>query len=415
MTISRSLTLLAAAASAVLAGCDTEKVIAVPSAAASTQLFASYVAIGNSISAGFQSGGIIDSTQQESFADLLAQAAGTRYAYPSIFPPGCPPPIVNFQTGALYGGQSSTSCGLRSVTKLNAILNNVAVPGAAVADLTAPTTASSNVLTTLILGGQTQISKALQANPTFVTVEIGNNDVLPAALTGVPIPVAGVSPGITPVASFITSYKTAIDSLTAARPKLKGALFGVFNVTLIGALFPIDSVIDNPTTLGLEVDAAAGTAITYAPSCVNSGALMSLDVLPLIRAHQYPPVLSCTDTSAFTLDVNKQMLFVGTVQAYNAYIQAKADSIGFIYFDPNPLLVQLRAVDSIPPVPNFLSATRPFGSFITLDGIHPSALAHQMIAAALIAKIDSAYGVTGLKGPSVAVARPSGTGRASSP
>lgn len=393
MTISRRLVLFVAASAVVLAACDTEKVVGVPSSAASAQLFASYVALGNSITAGFQSGGILDSTQQQSFAYLLAHAAGTRYAYPAIGKPGCPPPIVNFQTGALYGGFPPNTCGLRDPTKLNAILNNVAVPGAAVADLTSLSTTSSNVLTTLILGGTTQIAKALQANPTFVTVEIGNNDVLPAALSGVPVPTAGVSPGITPVASFISSFGTAIDSLTKAQPKLKGVLFGVFNVTLIGALFPIDSAINDPV-IGFEVNAAAGHTITYAPDCVNSGALLSIEVLPLINAGTVPPVIGCGDTDPFTLDVNKQRLFVGTIQAYNAYIQAKADSIGFIYFDPNPLLVQLRAVDSIPPVPNFASATRPFGSFITLDGIHPSGAAHQLIAAALIAKIDSTYGTS---------------------
>jgi lysophospholipase L1-like esterase len=393
MTISRSLTVFAAASAVGLAGCATEQVVGVPSNTATAQLFASYVAIGNSISAGFQSGGIIDSTQQESFADLLAHAAGTRYAYPSIAKPGCPPPIVNFQTGALYGGYTSTTCGLRSPGSLTAILNNVAVPGAAVADLTSLSTANSNALTTLILGGTTQIAKALQANPTFVTVEIGNNDVLAAALSGVPFPTAGVSPGITPLANFTASYATAIDSLTSANPKLKGVLFGVFNVTLVGALFPIDSAINDPI-IGFEVNTAAGHTITYAPDCVNSGALMSIDVLPLIRAGTYPPVIGCGDTDPFTLDANKQELFVGTITAYNAYIQAKADSIGFIYFDPNPLLANLRAVDSIPAVPNFASATHPFGSFITLDGIHPSAAAHQLIAAALIAKIDSAYGAT---------------------
>src|SRR5262249_50083340 len=150
------------------------------------------------ITAGYQSGGITDSTQRESFAAILAQAAGTRYAYPSLVPPGCPPPIVNFQTGARLGNGTATTCFLRNPQTLSNILNNVAVPGAAVADLAEPTTSASNPLTTLILGGKTQIEKAIAAAPTFVTVEIGNNDVLPAALSGVPIPVAGVSPGITP-------------------------------------------------------------------------------------------------------------------------------------------------------------------------------------------------------------------------
>jgi lysophospholipase L1-like esterase len=384
---------ISALAVVALTACDSEKIVTRPATSLNTGLFRSYVAIGNSITAGYQSGGITDSTQQESFADLLAHAAGTRYAYPSFSAPGCPPPIVNFQTGARLGGQSGSFCALRDPSKVSGILNNVAVPGAAVVDLTASTTANSNPLTTFILGGKTQIQKALDASPSFVTVEIGNNDVLPAALTGVPVPTAGLSPGITPVDSFVVQYARAINALKSAQPKLKGVLLGVFNVTLIGALFPIDSAIDDPV-IGFEVNAAAGHAITYAPDCVHSGALLSLEVLPLIASGQVPPIIGCGDTDPFTLDQNKIALFVGTVQAYNAYIQVKADSIGFVYMDPNPLLVQLRAIDSIPAVPNFASATRPFGSFITLDGIHPSAAAHQMIAAAMIAKIDSAYGVS---------------------
>jgi lysophospholipase L1-like esterase len=301
---------------------------------------------------------------------------------------------VNFQTGARLGNGTAATCAYRDPTKVNAILNNVAVPGSAVADLTSRADSTSNALSLLVLGGKTQIQRALDASPTFVTVEIGNNDVLPAALTGSPIPNAQVqSPGITAPDSFIARYARAINQLTAARPKLKGVLLGVFNVTLIGALFPIDSVINNPF-LGGAVDAAAGHAIAYAPDCVNSGALLSLEVLPLIAAGQFPPTIGCGNTDAFTLNQFKLTLFVGAVQVYNAYIHAKADSIGFAYMDPNPLLAGLRAVDSIPPYPNFASPTHPFGSYITLDGIHPSALAHQLIAATMIAKIDSAYGVS---------------------
>jgi lysophospholipase L1-like esterase len=376
-----------------LAACDSEKIVLPAATPLNTGLFKSYVAIGNSITAGFQSGGILDSTQQESFAALLAHAAGTRYAYPALLAPGCPPPLVNFQTGARLLNGSATTCLGRDPSKVNAILNNVAVPGAAVADLTAFTTSNSNALTTFILGGKTQVQKALDAAPTFVTVEIGNNDVLPAALTGVPVPTPGLSPGITPVDSFTIQYARAINALTSARPKLKGVLLGVFNVTLIGALFPIDSVINDPV-INFEVNAAAGHTITYAPNCVNSGALLSIEVLPLIRSGAVPPVIGCGNTDPFTLNQAKIGLFVGTIQAYNAYIHKKADSVGFAFMDPNPLLVQLRAVDSIPAVPNFASATRPFGSFITLDGIHPSAAAHQLIAAAMMAKIDTVYGVS---------------------
>src|SRR6185436_602941 len=67
-------------------------------------IFQSYVALGNSITAGFQSDGINDSTQSRSYAVLLARQMGTRFAYPSLVNPGCRPPIANFTTQARVGG-----------------------------------------------------------------------------------------------------------------------------------------------------------------------------------------------------------------------------------------------------------------------------------------------------------------------
>src|SRR5689334_16982535 len=56
-------------------------------------LFERYVSIGNSITAGFQSGGILDSTQQQSYAVLLAHAMHSPFFVPSLRFPGCPNPI----------------------------------------------------------------------------------------------------------------------------------------------------------------------------------------------------------------------------------------------------------------------------------------------------------------------------------
>src|SRR5881394_3084479 len=71
-------------------------------------MFASYVSLGNSITSGYQSGGINDSTQQRAYPVLMAQQMHTRFAYPSLYLRGCAPPIVNFLTQARYGGGTST-------------------------------------------------------------------------------------------------------------------------------------------------------------------------------------------------------------------------------------------------------------------------------------------------------------------
>src|SRR6266478_8696463 len=65
-------------------------------------LFNRYVSMGNSITAGFQSGGINDSTQSQSYAVLLAHAMRSPFFVPLLGKPGCPPPYTNVFTGARY-------------------------------------------------------------------------------------------------------------------------------------------------------------------------------------------------------------------------------------------------------------------------------------------------------------------------
>src|ERR1041384_1608439 len=100
MTIRR----ISLAAGLVLAavGCSNEDLFtpAVP-AYTGGAMFQRYVAMGNSITAGFQSGGINDSTQQRSYAVLLAAAmGGDPFYYPSLTTPGCPAPYTNIFTQA---------------------------------------------------------------------------------------------------------------------------------------------------------------------------------------------------------------------------------------------------------------------------------------------------------------------------
>src|SRR5947207_2760656 len=76
---------VAVASLALAASCETTKRdVFGPDAPATGEIFKSYVAIGNSITAGYQSGGINDSTQRQSYARLLALSMGTQYHYASL-------------------------------------------------------------------------------------------------------------------------------------------------------------------------------------------------------------------------------------------------------------------------------------------------------------------------------------------
>src|SRR3954471_3284414 len=225
-TVRSALVLGAAAAVVACTGDDASKKVLGPQLTGENAIFQNYVAIGNSITAGYQSGGINDATQRQSYAFLLAQQMGTRYAYPSLAGVGCPPPIINFQTQARPTGTTGTTCALRSAATAE-LLNNVAVPGATSFDPTSNSTTASNALTQFILGGKTQVQKALDLMPTFATIWIGNNDVLaPAAQDGRTAAIAT----ITNQTTFNANIDKIVDPLKAQNASLSGVLIGVVNV-----------------------------------------------------------------------------------------------------------------------------------------------------------------------------------------
>ncbi|GAC1653395.1 MAG: SGNH/GDSL hydrolase family protein [Gemmatimonadaceae bacterium] len=366
-------------------------------------LFYRYVALGNSITAGFQSGGINDSTQRESYAYYVAQAAATRYAYASLAKPGCPPPIANFVTQQRVGPPINPPCALRDVTKATATLNNVAVPGANVAD---PTSRAGNsvedALATFILGGETQVERALETRPTFVSVWLGNNDILIPGLTGLLTPTPSISPGLPDPAVFKASLDATLTALTTGAPGLRGVLIGVVDVSNAPVLFPAQALQNPAFKAGL--DQGAGTTLTIDPNCSTApglGSRISLRLIAEIRAGNHPPYIGCRKNSIpgtlvgdiFVLDVEEQAALTATVATINANIQSKATALKWAYVDVNPVLVDLRASGAIPPVPILNSPNAPFGEFVSLDGVHPARKAHQKVANLIIQAIKATYNI----------------------
>lgn len=362
-------------------------------------MFQSYVALGNSITAGYQSGGISDSTQRQGYAFLLAQDMGTRFDYPAFAKPGCPPPYIDI-FGDRPTGTTGSTCALRSNT--TAYLNNVAVPGATSFDFTAASAAGTNALTSFILAGSSQVTRALQAKPTFVTVWDGNNDVLGPATTGI-ISNNG-TPLYTPPAVFATNFNKAVDSLVQGAPGLKGVLIGVVQVAGAPIFVRGDTIFNNPAIQG-AINQITGKTVTVLPNCATavSGAslIVLMPMLGQIKAGVLPPYISCVAGQpqapigdVLVLDPAEQATIGATVAAYNQTIQQKATSLGWAYFDPNTALAQLRAAGQIPNYPNFSKPTSGYGTYISLDGVHPAAAAHKLIANALVTLINSTYQTT---------------------
>ena len=373
--------------------------VVTPQFTGNNAIFKSYVALGNSITAGYQSGGITDSTQRQSYAYLLAQDMATRFAYPAFSKPGCPPPYIDI-FGDRPTGTTGGTCALRSST--TATLNNVAVPGATSFDFTASSAVGTNALTSFILAGSSQVTRALQAKPTFVTVWDGNNDVLGPATTG--IIMNGATPLFTPPALFAQNFNTTIDSLTNGAPGLKGVLIGVVQVAAAPIFVRGDTIFNNPLIQG-AINQITGKTVTVLPNCATavSGAslIVLMPMLSQIKAGVLPPYISCVAGQpqppigdVLVLDPAEQATIAATVTAYNQAIQQKATSLGWSYFDPNTALAQLAAAKQIPAYPNFTKPTAGYGTYISLDGVHPAAAAHKLIANELITLINSTYSTT---------------------
>ncbi|HYK09869.1 MAG TPA: SGNH/GDSL hydrolase family protein [Gemmatimonadales bacterium] len=369
-------------------------------------LFARYVSMGNSITAGFQSAGINDSTQRLAYPVLLARQMHTPFYQPLLNKPGCPPPFTNVFTQARLAGGTSTSCFLReSQTPPPPFINDVAVPGATASSPTnnlAPGS-NSNQLTAFFLGGLTQIGMMRKVQPTFITVWIGNNDVLGAA-TDQTHP--GDSLEVTDTNTFRAEYKAMLDSIDAIGSVKGGVLIGVADVTQIpyaslGAVyfqlkatvlaalpsFQVDTSCA-PTVLGGSGDS------TLVPFFYGLGLIGAAKANPAGG----PFVLNCDgDNLSITKPEFKKLH--NSVVAYNAYISAQAAARGYAFFDPNVALAQLKADTTqvaffphAPPDPR--ATTAPFGTAFSFDGVHPSAATHKLVANTLIGVINAKYGTS---------------------
>ncbi len=389
---------IALALGATIVGCSDTKDLVRPEQPIDP-LFTSYVALGNSITAGFQAAGINATTQSQSYAVVLASGMKTPFSIPALRDPGCPPPIDNIITGHRVGDASETTCALRSAPQGQSVINNVAVPGAFASDPTDPLAAGAdNALSTFILGGKTQVQRALDANPTFVSVWIGNNDILPAALSGILAPVEGISPGVTDVQAFADSYNAMLDALTAKGTIKGGVLIGVVNAAAAPIFIPGAAILNPQVKAAAE--AFVGRPLTVDASCTSTTqSLIDFRLLSVIRAGAQPDTIACAPTAPgaplgniFVLDAGEIAALTQVVDGYNAAIQARATELGWAYFDPNPALAQLRASGAIPVIPDLTQPASAFGAYISLDGVHPSGAGQALLADLIAAAINDKYG-----------------------
>ena len=407
MTLRRFSLVTGFAVALAAAGCQNDELMtpAVP-AYTGGAMFQRYVSLGNSITAGFQSGGINDSTQSRSYAVLMAAKMQGAFYRPSLAMPGCPPPIDTLfpallNTGAphrLFGATAAT-CAYRSGAAPPWV-SNVAVPGATVIDPfhTGPTF-SSNALTQLILGGRSQVQAMAAAQPTFISVWIGNNDVLGAATYAAN---AGIPALVTDTAVFRARYDSMLTAINATTSIRGGILIGVADV----AALPYFSY--GQVYLGAKLAGQLPAQMTVLANCAptSSGGIGDTVLVPFpygfaligAAAAGSPTTLDCSDDH--NVEPGELANLHATVAAYNTMISARATTRGWAYFNPNAAFAALRADTTavrIFPNPATTSCNgsypsgSPFGTAFSCDGIHPSTASHLLIAQSLVQTINAKY------------------------
>jgi len=421
--------LLAAAALATLAvlgACVGDDEVLNPAVdPAAGALFVRYVSLGNSITAGFQSAGIVDSTQRNAYPNLLARAAGNiPFNQPLFARPGCPP----LMTAPLVASTAASTC-VRVDSSRVAYRGNVAVPGVRIADLFAIPGGQLSQLYTLITGGRTEIQAMTDAQPTFVSAWIGNNDALSAALSGTLGPLAaGADSNLTRLAPFqasVTQMANAIKASGAQGAVIIGVVFADSAAPLLqpGAYFYLAR---DPATNRFN-----GKLVNNNCSPVNNLGQpnpLSANMVSFQIVSSALPEINCDPASpqggTFLLDAAERAFLGARIAAFNAALKAAADANGWLYVNPMDILRpelartgtgaqagrfnQIRKCQALAtaataaqfqaavlnscPVTGPTAAPGFFGALISYDGVHPSTAAHVLVARSLAASINAKYG-----------------------
>ena len=344
------------------------------------------VVVGDSLSAGFQNGSLLDTQQPHGYANLIAKQAGTPLALPLIAPPGIPsvlelvspgpPPIIQ-QASGMSNGRDDASVQA----------TDLAVPGANLHDAlaTLPSLPIDD-FTDLILGLPglalsppvvlTQVEWAKALHPTTIIVWIGNNDALGAAIAADPSL-------LTPVKDFRADYTTLMSQLKATGATIVCA--NIPDVTVVPFLTPAEKI---AALLGIPIPSDTLELILG----IGPGDFVTPVAFPLIEADVFAFLHGLPTTplpSSVVLRAAGVAEIRAAVDAYNTIIAEQAAANGAAVVDIHG---RLNRIQSHGFVVNGQRLTADFlGGIFSLDGIHPTNTGYAMVANDFIKAINTKF------------------------
>ena len=352
--------------------------------------FSNTVFLGDSLTAGFQSGSLLDTQQVHGWAPVLAKQANFNILQPLIAFPGAPnvmqlvsvgpPPTFTYPAGTTTGRDNYAT----QVTDLavpGALLNDVAntIP------LVSPTTGQQQ-LNQLVLGypglgygkALSQLAQAIAAQPTTIFMWIGNNDALVADETGMPS-------SMTPVTTFTTQYQALMLQLTTMTPAHL-VIGNIPDVTAVPYLTPAALVLGEASQQsGLPTSVLSGILGIVPGDLVNPTGVAQVSAILL--GTQKPPI-----TDAGFLSAAEVVTVQAQVTAFNQVIAQSATAAGATLVDINALFKQVT--QSGLTINGYTGTTAFLGGFFSLDGIHPTNTGYAVVANKFIDTMNSSIKTT---------------------
>ena len=390
------------------------------------------VAIGNSLTAGFQSSGLVESFQLNSYPYLLAQQMGkTEFEQPLIGSPGIGSPAG--MTPMYLDNEGNIKQDALTVNPLlllkNALLSrpydNLGVPGADLNDLlnTIDRTGGNPffdiVLRNPNLGNTTVLEQAVMLQPTMVLLWIGSNDVLGAAL-------AGGDPGqITSQADFSSRMQSVIAQLRKDLPNRFMIMANIPYVTDIPYINTLNSVFlgGAPRVFGetlQPVDFGGGTYLPLITTETNVAHITLVGLMAYQQGLGIPDSAYMVDNlgigqgmasqlqagmiangltptglpldGSMTLTSDEITEIKDAVDGFNATIAALAGTYQVPVVDINALLSDLNE-SGIDGASGDFVLLAPATTAFSLDGVHPNNAGNALITNAFIGMINVALGL----------------------
>ena len=416
--------------------------------------FSSYVSIGASITAGTTDGSLFLAGQMNSFPNILAgvmsMAGGGEFTQPYVSDNiGGLTLFGNVIAGPrlYFNGAGPVTVDGTPTTEVSNIMpgpyNNLGVPGMNAIHTLAPGYGNLEGVAVGLANpyfvrmasspGTSILEDALAQSPTFVSVWVGNNDVLGFATSG------GVTP-ITETSEFDFAISSIVGAL--AQAGADGVIGNVPDVTSIAYLntvphnaVPLDQATAdilnqgfNAYNGGLQVvqvlgfisaeEAAARTIVFVAGQnavTIEDSDLTDLSVLGLPNWRMATaddkivlPAASVIGTAVggnptqingvsvpladnLVLTANEVMEAQAAINSYNGTISALASQFGWAHFDSNAALNEISTTGLM--MDDFtITGDLVFGGLFGLDGVHPTARGNAIIAKLMMAEIDDTYG-----------------------